>query len=262
MSRFKSGKDADGNGSEGQTKGKIHSLLDRKPVPFLYNLRNISKKGNVYTTEQVRYCVPQFAVGTRLNSLWWDGQPKYCLNDGHEFSHEPIGIPLRYKASGGYYECEGYFCNYPCALRYDKDMHAGKHRTHILAMAKNEGYDVSHIAAAAPRQTLVRFGGFLPIEEYRTTNDTQKKFYADSTLPKQRVVDAVLQCDVVHQNKLSWQEEQGIWLRFREWNGQTDYNPYVAAPLARKKARVHEKHGLYNLMQTRPIAKKIAKKII
>lgn len=92
---------------------------------------------------------------------WW------CC---HPFTTSPVYIP--HWVDDGVFGVTGHFCSFPCALSYNhsqRDEHAYHRENMLVLMYRCHGrYDV--LIPAPPRESLKIFGGWLTVDDFRSTN--------------------------------------------------------------------------------------------
>lgn len=104
-----------------------------------------------------------------------------CYQCSHQFSNEPIGVPVRYDRNQKKYYIEGVFCSFNCCARYIFDHYKDPTEPYSLLQMLhkdiNNADTISNIPLAPPRETLKLFGGNLSIEEYRDCSLLNKRYY-------------------------------------------------------------------------------------
>jgi hypothetical protein len=99
-----------------------------------------------------------------------------CFWCCHDFSSDPVFMPMSYTHLKEEFNVKGCFCSFNCCLAYmDNDSKYKKNRfllSHMYKIFTGESrlkpFDIN---PAPPRETLKKFGGFLSIEEYREFNE-------------------------------------------------------------------------------------------
>ena len=127
----------------------------------------------------VHHTLIQFHEANRLNTYpmttnvccFWDTEP---------FTTRPISLPV--KLVNNVFYVDGCFCSPECAAAYnfhdanDSDVWNKYSLLNLLYTKMIDGKPIN-IKLAPPRRTLTKFGGILPIEEFRKFNDNYYKQY-------------------------------------------------------------------------------------
>ena len=125
---------------------------------------------------------------------WPSSTTVACWNCTNTFDGIPIAIP------GGHHKrknilvgCYGVFCSFNCAKRYciSRNRHDSMQHVQLLSLLhKMILGSTARIFPASPFQVLEKYGGYMPIEEYR------KNFI--TLPPNNQMFDPVVRQDYVH----------------------------------------------------------------
>ena len=117
-------------------------------------------------------CVELLGAHT-TREQWPEKTDVACWNCTFEFDGIPIAVPKGLRHRKHFDKCYGVFCSFNCAKRYvmtqnDFDMWS---QLQLLSLLHKRvlGCTVK-VIPAPPRQALLRFGGYLSIDEYRKNN--------------------------------------------------------------------------------------------
>ena len=149
----------------------------------------ISDPHNNYTLSQDKYIkknlkllMPEFVESNSRNS--WPLTVKIdCLWCCHPFKNIPIGFPQKYINKSFY--VTGNFCSFNCAASYifnSLEVPSRKWEMFsLLNLMKKQLLEIEHycdkIKLAPPRESLIKFGGFYNIEEFRKASDIDNKTF-------------------------------------------------------------------------------------
>ena len=95
-----------------------------------------------------------------------------CWNCCYPFTNQSMSMPLKYL--DGVFYIYGHFCSYNCGARYIFDNFNDKNKWNLYSLL-NLYYNISnnsvgeHINPSPNRLSLLKFGGSMDIDEYRST---------------------------------------------------------------------------------------------
>jgi hypothetical protein len=150
------------------------------------NLREVkvicsSNERHVYEKKSVFFIHPLF---TGQNE--WPKETKiHCYYDGEPFTGIPIPLPLNYIPEKNRYMCYGIFCSASCAKAYMDTNPVYSNSLSMIWLKKimcEVFGDYTDITAAPPKELLIKYGGELNIEEFRSAGKQQTSIYIH-TLP-------------------------------------------------------------------------------
>jgi len=122
-----------------------------------------------------------------------------CWNCCHPFTTPPVPLPVSYDERRDSFHVMGNFCSWACAKAYSRDYvmsgaSRGSQAMALTLLRKRATRDSSPLVAAPPRILLKAFGGYMSIDEYRTSHHTS----AWSTTPPRLITYA----QVIHDRKV------------------------------------------------------------
>ena len=125
-----------------------------------------------YNVSHISKCVELLGAHT-TREQWPEKTDVACWNCTFEFDAIPIAVPKSLRHRKHFDKCYGVFCSFNCAKRYvitqnNFDMWS---QLQLLSLLHKRvlGCTVK-VIPAPPRQALLRFGGYLSIDEYRKNN--------------------------------------------------------------------------------------------
>lgn len=95
-----------------------------------------------------------------------------CWNDGEPFAGVPVPLPFAHDEVLGTFEVSGVFCSVACAKRYSRDTQGYRIGLQMIWLSSIcdiifGDSSLSAVPPAPPRNTLVKYGGHIQLDEYR-----------------------------------------------------------------------------------------------
>ena len=104
----------------------------------------------------------------KKESSWPEKTSVWCWHCCHPFTDVPIPCPILYNEITEIFTVKGIFCSWPCVCAYSIDNY--KSLTNVFMLRKKcENFDISMLKVAPSKVTLSVFGGYMSIEEYRSS---------------------------------------------------------------------------------------------
>jgi hypothetical protein len=105
---------------------------------------------------------------------WPTSTSSVCWNCAHQIpdGNLPLVLPLQYDRQTHTFHCRGFFCGWPCMVRYQREAHPGQSPVrefmHLMYLNLYGRSPIKDDLASAPsRHRLAIYGGDMTIEEYR-----------------------------------------------------------------------------------------------
>lgn len=133
-------------------------------------------------------------------ATWPASTDTLCWQCCHSFQTQPLPMPLAYDDRKDRFRVIGTFCSWNCMVAYNRDhnklvLNRGPHALAISLFHKRMTGSTKTITPAPPRCVLKAFGGYMDIEEYRKSSETQVM----CTLPAKCVIVS----QIVHDRRTS-----------------------------------------------------------
>lgn len=141
--------------SKTKTNREIIDSKNKKAICFLdcFN-KKIKYLGNMYDL------AGKEMPSKSIKPCWW------CR---HTFDTHPLGCPLKYQDD--IFHCEGNFCSFPCVKSFIRDQKSNtryKNSFGLTSLLYIKLFDSNkNIPFASHWKTLIDYGGFLSIQEFR-----------------------------------------------------------------------------------------------
>ena len=144
------------------------------------NVSDFKEKNNEESIKRIR------VVTTIKNTLNVDEWPEKtdicCWWCCHTFTNCPCTLPTKYDPLRKRFQFVGLFCSWNCtkAYNFERNDHRKYERSQLITLLIQQLYGITNainIKAAPPKQTLKMFGGYLDIQEFRSTNSTVDQYH-------------------------------------------------------------------------------------